>query len=253
MFETNPASQDVICTIDGNVARVRFNRPAKHNALTSAMCRQVTSFLQSLIDDKEVRVVLFEGTGSSFCSGMDLDAKLTESTFSEDARQMLDLMQTLPKPVVANIQGPAVGAGVQVSLACDLRVVGKDAWFRIPPARLGIAVDSWTIRRAAELFGPARARVMLLAAERIPAEEAFACRFASILGDSAAAEEFVAEVAALAPLSLQHAKVVLNNDATRDAELANEREAFAAVWKSEDLTEAFSARAQKRRPVFKGQ
>ena len=252
MIETNPAFQDVLFSISGPVATIRLNRPEKRNALTSAMCRAITDFLESLIDDREVRVVVFEGAGAAFCSGMDLDAKLSDSTFGHDSRKMLDAIQTSPKPVVANIQGPAVGAGVQLSLACDLRVVGQNAWFQIPPAKLGIAVDSWTIRRAAELLGPARARVMLLAIERISAEEAFSCRFASRLGDDAVAAEFVERIAHLAPLSLHHAKVVLNNDATRADELENERAAFNAVWNSEDLQEAFLARAQKRRPNYEG-
>jgi enoyl-CoA hydratase len=165
---------------------------------------------------------------------------------------MLRTIETSRLVVIADIQGPAIGAGMQLAMAADLRVVGERGWFMIPPVKLGIAVDAWTIRRVRVLVGGARARTILLAAERMDQEEAQRCGLASYTGDADKAEEVALRIATYAPLSLAYHKAVLNDDETHKPLKDYQQELYDQVWSSEDAAEASKARAEKREPNFIG-
>ena len=119
---------------------------------------------------------------------------------------MLAAVTDISVPVLAAVNGPAIGAGAQLALACDLRVAAREATFAIPTARLGIAVNPWTIRRLALLAGTGTAQAMLIGGESLDAARALQCGLASRAGDRAAALAWAHELAELAPLSLAYAK-----------------------------------------------
>jgi enoyl-CoA hydratase len=154
--------------------------------------------------------------------------------------------------VIAAINGPAIGAGVQLAMISDLRVVAPEAYFQFPIAKYGLALDNWSIRRLASLAGYGRARGMLLAAEKLTAEVAFQTGMANRIGTLADAQAWAAEIAGLAPLTLRHAKRVLNDDGAYEQQGEAHKDLFDRAWSSQDVIEAQVARIEKRPPNFQG-
>jgi enoyl-CoA hydratase len=164
---------------------------------------------------------------------------------------MLHGLTRLPVPAIAAVNGPAIGAGTQLALACDLRVADEPAQFAVPTPRNGMAVDAWTIRALAAIAGGGMARRLMIAAETIDREQALHCGLADRAGDLDDAIAWAHEIAELAPLSLAHNKRVLTAmiDTTHDAGI---EASFAACWASDDVREAAAARAESRLPMFQG-
>ena len=230
---------------DGDVAVIEIDRHERRNALDTAHCDDLRAALteQAL---QAARVIVITGAGSSFCAGADLAAAY-DAAFRDSLYAMLAAVTAVTVPVIAAVNGPAIGAGAQLALACDLRVAAPEATFAIPTARLGIAVNPWTVRRLALLAGTGTAQAVLVGAETLDADAALRCGLASRLGDRGAALAWARELAGLAPLSLAYAKKALNQpDST---ELAKD---FDACWASDDAAEGQRARAAKRPPRFRG-
>lgn len=240
---------DVLATRrDGAVSVLELRRPERRNALDLALCRAITAAAGAEVA-AGARVLVVTGEGSSFCSGADLTG-LYGDEFLQALYGMLHGPQgltSLPVPLVAAVNGPAIGAGTQLALACDLRVADETAKFAVPTPRNGMAVDAWTIRRLADVAGGGIARRLMIAAETIDRDAALACHLADRAGTLDDAIAWAQEIATLAPLSIAHNKGVLNgaDDATAQA-------TFAACWASDDVREAAAARAEKRTPVFTG-
>jgi enoyl-CoA hydratase len=230
---------------DGPVTVLELRREERRNALDLALCRELAAASRSAVDDG-ARVLVVTGAGTAFCSGADLGGVYSDE-FIEALYGMLHGLTRLPVPVVAAVNGPAIGAGTQLALACDLRVADATARFGVPTARNGMAVDAWTMRTLAEVAGGGVARRLMLAAETVDRDEALACGLADRPGDLEAALAWAHEIAALAPLTLAHNKLVLNG-----GDEAAVDESFARCWASDDVREAAAARAEKRAPVFHG-
>lgn len=239
-------------TQHGRTALVTLARPDRHNALNIELCQRIRDVIQAA-PTEGARAVVLTGSGRSFCSGADLDEVYT-AEFRDALYAMLHAVTDLPVPVVAAVNGAAIGAGTQLAIAADLRVVAPRARFGVPTARIGLAVDPWTIRRLALLAGNGAARRLLLACDQIEAEAALAGGLADRFGELEDALAWAAEMAELAPLTVAFAKRVLNDifepafDPDTDKELS---EAFEGCWASADF-EGRRARAEKRAPVFEG-
>lgn len=232
-------------TRDGAVSVLELQRPERRNALDLALCRALHEASRAEVD-AGARVLVLAGEGTCFCSGADLGGVYSEE-FIEALYEMLHGLTRLPVPVVAAVDGPAIGAGTQLALAADLRVAGETARFAVPTARNGMAVDAWTIRTLADLAGHGPARRLMLAAESLDRDAALGCGLADRAGDLPVAVAWAQEIAALAPLTLAHNKAVLTG--TGDEEAAR---TFAACWASDDVREAATARTERRDPVFSG-
>jgi enoyl-CoA hydratase len=230
---------------DGDVAILTLTREDRRNALNLELCRAIDQAAQAAVDDG-VRVVVVTGRGSAFSSGADLGG-VYGPEFLEALYGMLHGLTRLPVPVVAAVNGPAIGAGTQLALACDLRVADTTARFAVPTARNGMAVDAWTIRTLAQLAGTGRARRLMLAADSIDRVEALAAGLVDRAGTLDDAIAWAHEIAGLAPLALAHNKLVLNG-----ADDAAVQASFEAVWASADVREAAAARAERRAPKFTG-
>ncbi|MGB3771442.1 MAG: enoyl-CoA hydratase [Rhodococcus sp. (in: high G+C Gram-positive bacteria)] len=237
----------------GAVLTVELQRPERRNAVNAQVCREIRHAVERAAADGDVRAIVLTGEGSSFCAGADLTADLrSTSEFADELTATNSMLETVPIPVIAAVNGPAVGAGTQLAIAADLRVVSPDGFFAIPSAKLAIAVDNWTVNRLVLLAGHGPARTVLLGAERIGAEQAYTCGLANKIGDLDAALAWADDIAHLAPLSLQHLKLVFNDDGTRQRPTDAQTGAFAAAWASSDAAEAMLAHSEKRRPVFRG-
>ena len=231
------------------VGLLELDRPDRRNALDVAQCRRIVEAVTGLVDGG-VRAIVVTGSGSSFCSGADFGEVYTDG-FRDALHAALRSVAGAPVPVVAAVNGPAIGAGTQLAIACDLRIAAPGAVFGVPTARIGLAVDPWTVRRLARLGGGGTARAILLACDRIGADLAHARGLVDRLGERADALAWAAELATLAPLTLRYNKLALDR-----ADLADDDPALLAAfedcWNSDDRREGQQARLDGRVPIFHG-
>ncbi len=234
---------------DTAVATITLDRTEKRNALNIEQCEALTAAIGQCVD-AGARAIVITGAAPAFCSGADLDAVYGD-TFLGALYELLTAVYEVPVPVVAAINGPAIGAGLQLALACDLRVGDETARFGVPTAKLGLAVDPTTIRRLVEVGGASLARRLLLTCEVVDCDAALAAGLVDRPGTLDDARALAAEIADLAPLTLAYCKQVLNAEAMDTAGAALD-DAFAGIWASEDVTEGRVARAERRPPRFAG-
>ncbi len=165
--------------VDG-VGVVSLNRPHRHNAVTDALFDEMCAALRGYLGDPAVRCVLIRGEGPSFCSGRDT-AELGKRADGEDdftfvrehQRIRLEVLES-PKPVVAAVQGAALGGGFEIALSADMRIVAEDATFGLPEVGLGLVPDTGGTQLLPALVGPARAKYLVLSGARIDARTAYA-------------------------------------------------------------------------------
>jgi enoyl-CoA hydratase len=232
---------------DGDVAVLTLTRPDRRNALNTDLCRAIHVAVDEAVSTG-ARSIVVTGEGTAFCAGADLDGVYGDE-FLDALYGMLHHLTTVPVPIVAAVNGPAIGAGTQLAMACDLRVADERARFAVPTARNGMAVDAWTIRTLAQLAGTGRARRLMLAGDSMDREEALLAGLADRAGSLEDALAWAQEIATLAPLALAHNKLVLNGSSADDAAIA---QSFTDVWASQDVRESMVARDEKRAPIFRG-
>lgn len=235
----------------GDVTTIELQRPERRNALNSELVDALREAVQKSAAD-DVRAIVLTGAGTVFCAGADLSGDVFAADFPDKAIALNKAIDAVPVPVIAALNGPAIGAGVQLAMICDLRVVAPGAYFQFPIARYGLALDNWSIRRLASLAGHGRARAMLLAAEKLDAATALMTGMANRIGDLAEAQAWAAEIAGMAPLSVRHSKRVLNDDGAYEDQSALHKELFDRAWGSQDVIEAQIARVEKRPARFQG-
>ncbi|MBO0680292.1 enoyl-CoA hydratase [Mycolicibacterium sp. S2-37] len=239
-------------TRDGHVLTIEMQRAERRNALNSELVDGLREAIEKAASE-DVRAIVLTGQGHVFSSGADLSGgQGVADELPDKARALNIAIDQAPVPVIGAINGPAIGAGVILSMICDLRVVAPEAYFQFPVAKYGIALDNWSIRRLTSLVGAGRARGMLLAAERLSADVALQTGMANRIGTLADAQAWAQEIAGYAPLALQHAKRVLNDDGAYEEPWPAHTELFDRAWASQDIIEAQVARIEKRPPRFKG-
>ncbi|GAT12759.1 enoyl-CoA hydratase [Mycolicibacterium novocastrense] len=239
-------------TRDGHVMTLEMQRPERRNALNAELVDGLREAIEKATAE-DVRAIVLTGQGHVFSSGADLSGGQGVADELPDKARALNLaIDAAPVPVIGAINGPAIGAGVILSMICDLRVVAPEAYFQFPVAKYGIALDNWSIRRLTSLVGAGRARGMLLAAERLTADVALQTGMANRIGTLEEAQAWAQEIAGYAPLALQHAKRVLNDDGAYEDPWPAHKDLFDRAWASQDIIEAQVARIEKRPPRFKG-
>lgn len=234
---------------DGDVVTIELRREQRRNALNQELVEQLREAVTEAAG--YARAIVLTGRGPVFSAGADLEGAYS-TEFLDALLEMLHTIESTPVPVIAAVHGGAIGAGVQLAMAADLRVLSPDSYIAIPAAKLGISVDLWTTRRLVSLIGGGPARTILLGAEPVAAADAYTFGFANKLGTVADAQGWAKSIAQLAPLSLRHLKLALNDDGTRQPENAQQRAALEAAWTSEDAQEGRLARQEKRAAKFVG-
>ena len=231
---------------------LEMQRPERRNALNSELVDGLREAIEKAAGE-DVRAIVLTGQGHVFSSGADLSGgQGVADELPDKARALNIAIDQAPIPVIGAVNGPAIGAGVILSMICDLRVVAPEAYFQFPVAKYGIALDNWSIRRLTSLVGAGRARGMLMAAERLTSEAALQTGMANRIGTLADAQAWAKEIAGFAPLALQHAKRVLNDDGADEDPWPSHQDLFDRAWASSDIIEAQVARIEKRPPNFQG-
>jgi enoyl-CoA hydratase len=209
--------------------------------------------------------VVITGAGTAFCAGADLvtrfeggEDETVVDTFRPSFEEALDAIADYRAPVIAAVNGPAIGAGMQLAVTCDLRVAGPTARFAIPGGKLGVHLSPKNIWRLALLVGQGAARDFLLAGRTVDADDALRLRVVERLGDDALRDALAVadEIAASAPLTMQGHKRALNLVAEAQALSPDARAEISAferaAFESDDLREGIAAFAEKRAPRFQG-
>src|SRR6201994_3728373 len=184
-----------------DVLTIELQRPERRNALNSQLVEELRETVEKAAGE-DVKVIVLTGQGTVFCAGADLSGDALAADYLDRLGEMEKALDAAPIPVVGAINGPAIGAGLQLAMQCDLRVVSPDAFFQFPTSKYGLALDNWSIHRLSSLAGYGRARAMLLSAEKLTAETALQTGMANRIGTLADAQAWAAEIAGLAPLAL---------------------------------------------------
>jgi enoyl-CoA hydratase/carnithine racemase len=246
------------------VARVRFDRLDKKNAITVEMYAQLGAALAAADDDAQVRAVLLRGSAECFTAGNDVADFLrvipaeagTREPGASPARALFDVLPRMKKPVVAAVGGPAVGIGTTLLLHCDLVYAAADARFQLPFVPLGIVPEFGSTLLLPRLAGYQRAAKLLLLGQPFTAQEAFE---AGLVTEVAAKEKLMeraeaacAALAALPPESLRMTKRLMKQGGAQElqARIAEEGRMFVERLASPEAKEAMSAFLEKRKPDF---
>ncbi|KHK89344.1 enoyl-CoA hydratase [Novosphingobium malaysiense] len=243
-------------TITAGVLEIRIDRPDKKNALTSAMYRAMNAALEAASGDPEIGVVLISGRGDAFCAGNDLADFMAGPEGGEAAFEFVRAIATFDKPLVAAVQGLAVGIGTTMLFHCDLVYAAPDARFIMPFVDLGLVPEAASSLLAPATFGHARAAALLLLGEPMLAPDAHQ---AGLLTALVPAEDLLAHARARAaalmakpPQALQATRRLMKGDpAAIAARIDEEARVFREAIASPEAREAFSAFFEKRPPVFR--
>lgn len=249
------------------VATIRINRPETRNALDNETKEALVAAVSSAAADSSVRCVVLTGTGPAFCAGQDLRehaAKLgvsPEELFESVPRHYIPIargLATMPKPVIAAVNGIAAGAGAALAFACDFRLVADTAGFNLAFAGIGLSCDtgtSWTLPR---LIGHAKAIDLLLRPRTVPAAEALELGLATSVVPAdelpAAAAELAGSLAAGPTQAYAAIRDALNYSATHglDDSLVHEGELMRSTGATEDHRNAVNAFVTKQGPTYEG-
>ena len=240
------------------ICLIRFNRPGKKNALNNEMYAAVVEAFRRADDDEGIRVIMITGTQECFTSGNDLAEFLASQRAGEPSPVMLFLaaISEARKPVVAAVQGNAVGVGVTMLLHCDLVFAGRSALFQMPFVNLGLCPEAGSTLLLPLLMGHQRAAELLLLGGPFPAEAAREAGIVNaVLPDDEVIEMSMAKARQLAnqpPAAVRLAKSLLKREyaASLRETIAYEGKHFRDLLKSPEAMEAFTAFMEKRKPDF---
>jgi len=252
---------------DKGIATITLNRPERLNAITFEVYRELTETFAALRDEKDVRVVVITGAGKAFCSGGDVHDIIGE-LFARDMKGLLDFtrmtceliknIRSLPKPVIASLNGTTAGAGACIALAADIRMASEAAKIAFLFVKVGLSgADMGAAYLLPRVVGLAKATVLLMTGDFISATEAAAIglynRVVPAEQLSAATKEFAERLASGPAFALAKTKEMLNREMHMDLATALESEAQAQALCMEhtDFREAYDAFVEKRSPAFK--
>ncbi|MDF7819101.1 crotonase/enoyl-CoA hydratase family protein [Runella sp. MFBS21] len=259
--------------IESHLAHVTFNRPERANALNQKAWDEMKSIFEDLDENEDVRVIILSGAGKHFCAGIDLELLMNVAQFSQKCegrkreqlrKKILDLqapinaIEQCSKPVIAAIHGGCIGAGVDIASACDMRYAVSDAFFTVKEIDMGMVADLGTLQRLPKIIAPGIAREMAFTGRNVSGQEAERIGLVNrSFENSDVMNSEILKIAQLiaskSPLAIRGIKTVMNY--SRDHSVSDGLEYIAnwnaAMLLSDDLTEAFQAKIQKREATFK--
>lgn len=256
--------KDIIVEREDRTLLIKLNRPEVLNALRKDTFLELEQALKELSDTDEYGAMIITGTGDrAFSAGGDIKALARmegsdAASFAAMTHRILDRLESIPKPIIAAVNGLALGAGCDLVIACDVVVASEKAWFGEPPAGLGITTPFGGTQRLPRIVGPKRAKQLFFTGETIDAEEAL--RF-GLVNKVVKHEELLSETGKLvekmlerAPIAVGYFKRLVNFSSYGSLGEGDklEQELFARCFETEDKTEGMTAFLEKRKPIFKG-
>jgi enoyl-CoA hydratase len=257
--------------VDGAVGHIRFDVPDEYNRLPPAFWSEFPAALAELDARGDVRVLVISSTGKHFTAGMDIGVFQGRDTAPKDPgrageakrrdlmrlQQVFSLVEEVRMPVIAAVQGGAVGAGVDLASACDMRYCTADAFFCIQEINIGLAADVGTLQRLPKLIPDGLVRELAYTGRRLHAEEALACGLVNRVFDDqpallAGVGEIAAEIARKSPLAIHSSKHLMNyarDHSVRDA-LEYQAAWMGAVTQGPEMAAHFGAKAEGREATF---
>ena len=255
----SPATDDVLFEQHGHVAVITLNRPAKLNAVTSEMSDALVALAQHCNQDDDIRVVVLTGAGErAFSAGSDLgelDKYATPWAF-RNREDYCDSLKVLRKPVIAAVNGYALGGGLETALICDIRIASTNASFAAAEVKLGWIGGGGMSALLARSIGPSNTAVMLMTGDPIDAERALTWGLVSEVVEPAAllprALDLATTIAARAPIAVETAKANLSAayNLPLDQAVRYERDIQTVCFATQDAAEGRAAFAEKRAPNF---
>lgn len=260
---SHSSPDEVLVARDGPVVTLTFNRPDARNAMTWAMYERLSQVCDDVDADDSVRVLVLRGAGGkAFVSGTDIgqftafDTVEAGIAYERDGDERMDRLERVRKPVIAQIEGYAVGAGFKIAAACDIRIATPDARLGAPIARtLGNCLSMAAYSTLVDLFGPSRTKEMIFTARLLSADEAQAAGFVHEIVSPAA---IAARVRALADQISSHAPITLRVTKEAVRRIQTERrvrggeDLIALTYTSADFREGVRAFLEKRAPRWTG-
>ncbi len=245
------------------VAWLTLNRPNRANAFNADFMTEINKALNELEKDTSVQCVVITGAGANFCGGADFAAFASGEVdaainFSEAPHEVFTRIETYPKPVIAAINGAAMGGGLELALACDIRIMNTKAQLRLPEITLGLLPGAGATQRLGRLIGWARAKEMILLADPVMAEKALDWGLVNFIAEpdkfNALVDETATKLANGAPLAQKLAKGLMYYGAQADQRTALYLEAAVSgdIAMTEDLNEGITAMNYRRSPKFTG-
>jgi enoyl-CoA hydratase/carnithine racemase len=256
--QLDTGADGLVAIVEDGIATLRIDRPQAKGALTAAMWSAIPALLDVLAHDTEVRVLVLRGTGGVFSAGADIRELRGHYATAESADAYHALNSTaeqalaaFPKPTIALIQGPCVGGGCQLAVACDLRFADSTARFGVTPAKLGIVYDATSTHRLARLVGVSTAKYLLFTADLIDSQQAHQAGLVEAVFGPEEAEEQVyavaATIASRSQLTVRAAKDLLGSE-TIDPDRVHTWEQASRA--STDVQEGLAAFTERRAPEF---
>src|SRR5690349_1181482 len=249
---------DIVTERTGSILRVQFNRPAKKNAMTSAMYTTMADLLNAAAKDDGVRVVLWHGAGDSFCAGNDLEDFLKNPMGPGDSPQsrLINAFIDFDKPIVVAVQGAAIGGGTTMLTHCDFVYAGESAKFQMPFVNLALVPEFGSSYSIPARIGYLRAAELVLLGQRFDAKRAAELGLATrVIPDQqllASATETASALAEKAPSAVRACKRLIRLSTREQLERAVklELQEFSERVRSAEAKEAFTAFIEKRKPNF---
>ena len=257
------ALPDVKLEVENSIATITMNRPEAMNALNEKVLRELKETIAQVRDDPAVWVVIITGQGPAFVAGADIRAMLAKNQseireFAQFGHGVMNDIERLEKPVIAAINGFALGGGLELALACDIRLASTGARMGLPEVGLGIFPGFGGTQRTPRLIGKGRACELIFTGDQVGAEEAARI---GLVNRAVPPQQLMAEARRLAeriarqgPIAVGRAKAAINQtlQTDLDAGLAFELEAVARTFGTEDQKEGMTAFLERRKPEFKG-
>ena len=254
--------KEILYEVDGPLALVTINRPARHNAISLDTLEELHGAVRAAATDDDIRVIAITGAGGrAFASGSDLSEVLHRDfrkALEPIVQGLADQLERTPKPTIAAIDGICMGGGLEVALGCDLRIATHRSRFATPEGKLGIIPGGGATARLPRIVGRGWAMEMMLMGEPIDAERALSIGLVTrlvepdqLLPETRRVAEHLASFAPFVPRTMK-AMVNFGMEASLAGALMLEKYAQGALVQTEDKQEGISAFLEKRKPDFKG-
>jgi enoyl-CoA hydratase len=251
--------ENILLEKEDGIATITFNRPDALNALNNQTRAEFYSAMKDVAEDDNIKVVILTGAGRAFVAGSDIkELKQTTSLDAHNIHRLGMVVEKLEKPVIAAVNGFALGGGCEIVMACDIIIASDKARFGQPEINLGIIPGGGATQRLPRLVGVCKAKELILTGDIIKAEEAEKIGLVNrvVPGENlmAAAKEIAKKIAAKSKATVRLAKDVINKGMQTSLEtgLDYEREIYSLCLTLEDKEEGINAFIEKREPQFKG-